>query len=75
MLQAVPQRTRNSAEVQHAPLAGGRLHLNEGPIDLVIGAKGQMNAVAPLTPQLRSDSMGYWTNWWRSCLCCGSRWG
>ncbi|MBI11216.1 MAG: hypothetical protein CMM55_17010 [Rhodospirillaceae bacterium] len=45
MLQAVPQRTRNSAEVQHAPLAGGRLHLNEGPIDLVIGAKGQMNAV------------------------------
>ena len=40
MLQAVPQRTRNSAEVQHAQLAGGRLHLNEGPIDLVSGSMG-----------------------------------
>ena len=31
--------------MQHAPLADGRLHLNEGPIDLVIGAEGDGEAI------------------------------
>ena len=45
MIQTSPQAMRNRAGVQCAPLSGGRLHLNEGPIDLVIGAEGDTAAV------------------------------
>ena len=31
---------------QVLPLQGGRLHLNEGPIDLIIGAEGEPAAVS-----------------------------
>ena len=37
--------TRSGPAAQLARLSGGRLHLNEGPIDLVIGADGDAAAV------------------------------
>lgn len=42
---AIRQPMTNPLGVQHAPLSGERLHLHEGPIDLVIGAEGAPAAV------------------------------
>lgn len=45
MTQAALQRTADRPTAQHAHLSGERLHLNEGPIDLVIGATGDPAAI------------------------------
>ena len=42
---ATLQWRRDRSGVQYAPLADGRLHLNEGPIDLIIGAEGDEEAI------------------------------
>lgn len=50
--------TASTASIQAAPLSTGRLHLNEGPIDLIIGAEGPPDAVARAYHQARSRFEG-----------------
>jgi len=61
--------------IQAALLPDGRLHLQHGPIDLIIGAFGEAAAVARGFAAARAcfdDRAG--KPWSRSCRCCAPRW-
>ena len=58
---------------QVLPLQGGRLHLNEGPIDLIIGAEGEPAAVSTAYQRIARRFEGLLGELVAELPICGSR--